>query len=62
MNARLAHSMDYWQAEHRALDIRLRRLNKRPFLTAAEQLEVAELKKRKLRAKEAMVALAESKT
>ena len=53
--------MEDWQGEHRALDLRLRRLNKRPFLTTAEQVEVAELKKRKLRAKEAMMALAESK-
>lgn len=61
MNARSLGSMEHLQAEHRALDLRLRRLSKRPFLTAAEQLEATELKKRKLRAKEAMLALAESK-
>lgn len=61
MNARFLGSREHWQAEHRALDLRLRRLIKRPFLTAEQQLEATELKKRKLRAKEAMLALAEAK-
>lgn len=48
------------QAEHRALDLRLRQLGKRPFLTVAEQMEAAELKKRKLRAKEAILELSDN--
>lgn len=58
MKSRIAMgSKEELQAEHRALDLRLRRLGKRPFLTSAEQIEAAELKKRKLRAKDAMHGL-----
>jgi uncharacterized protein YdcH (DUF465 family) len=51
-------SVEALQAEHRELDLRLRQLGKRSYLTAAEQLEVAELKKRKLRAKDAIASKA----
>lgn len=57
MNHRILGSKEALLAEHRALDLRLRRLGKRPYLTSAEQLEAAELKKRKLRAKDAIKEL-----
>lgn len=57
MNPRTLGSKEELQAEHRALDLRLRRLERRPFLTSAEELEARELKKRKLRAKDALSAL-----
>lgn len=40
------------QAEHRALKARLRELGRHVALTSAERLEVARLKKLKLRAKD----------
>lgn len=58
MNTRIdASSKETLQAEHRALDLRLRRLGKRPHPTAAEQMEAIELKKRKLLMKDALTAL-----
>jgi hypothetical protein len=45
------------EARHRELDQRLKELGRRPFLTPSEQVEIAELKKRKLRFKDEMVAL-----
>ena len=45
------------EAHHRQLDERLRELGRRPFLTPKEQLEVTEIKKHKLRAKDEMTAL-----
>jgi uncharacterized protein YdcH (DUF465 family) len=48
------------EAKHRQLDERLRELGRRPFLTPKEQLEVAEIKKHKLRAKDEMMALRRS--
>jgi hypothetical protein len=45
------------EAHHRQLDERLRELGRRPFLTPKEQLEVAEIKKHKLRAKDEITAL-----
>lgn len=45
------------EARHRRLDERLKELGRRAYLTPCEQLEIAELKKHKLRAKDEMVAL-----
>jgi hypothetical protein len=45
------------EAQHRALEERLRELGRRPYLTPREQVEIAELKKHKLRAKDEMTAL-----
>jgi uncharacterized protein YdcH (DUF465 family) len=45
------------EARHRELDERLRELGRRTFLTPPEQVELAEIKKHKLRAKDEMVAL-----
>lgn len=45
------------EARHRELDSRLKKLGKRAYLTPAEQLEASELKKRKLVAKDELVAL-----
>lgn len=50
-------TVDGLRAEHRELDLRLRQLGKRSYLTAAEQVEMAELKKRKLLAKDAIASL-----
>jgi len=44
-------------AEHRALDERVRKLDKRPYLTAAEQFEVRKLKKLKLAKKDLIADL-----
>lgn len=44
-------------AEHRALDNRVRKLDKRPYLTPAEQLEVRNLKKLKLAKKDLIASL-----
>jgi uncharacterized protein YdcH (DUF465 family) len=49
--------MDVLTAEHHALDVRVRAYSKRAYLTQAEQLEEAELKKRRLRTKDEMLAL-----
>ena len=43
--------------EHRRLDERLRTLETQRFLTSTEQLEVAQLKKQKLRAKDRIALL-----
>jgi uncharacterized protein YdcH (DUF465 family) len=43
--------------EHRRLDERLRILETQRFLTSAEQVEVAQLKKQKLRAKDRIALL-----
>jgi hypothetical protein len=45
------------EARHRGLEERLRELGRHPYLTPQEQLEVVELKKHKLRAKDEMAAL-----
>jgi uncharacterized protein YdcH (DUF465 family) len=45
------------EARHRELDERTRELGRRPHLTPTEQLELAEIKKHKLRAKDEMDAL-----
>jgi uncharacterized protein YdcH (DUF465 family) len=43
--------------EHRRLDERLRTLETQRFLTSTEQVEVAQLKKQKLRAKDRIALL-----
>jgi uncharacterized protein YdcH (DUF465 family) len=45
------------EAHHRALDARLKELGRRTYLTPNEQLEAAEIKKRKLQAKDEMAEL-----
>lgn len=45
------------ETEHRTLDERLRVLTKRAYLTPTEQREAAELKRRKLFAKDRLHAL-----
>lgn len=44
-------------AEHRALDNRVRKLDKRPYLTPTEELEVRTLKKLKLAKKDLIASL-----
>jgi hypothetical protein len=46
------------ESEHRALDDRLRILLRRAFMTPDEQREAAELKRKKLAAKDQLSALA----
>jgi uncharacterized protein YdcH (DUF465 family) len=46
-------------AEHRALDDRVRKLDKRPYLTSAEQQEIRTLKKMKLAKKDLIATLSE---
>jgi len=48
------------EAHHRALDKRLKELARRAYLTPDEQVEVAELKKQKLKAKDELHALRSS--
>jgi hypothetical protein len=45
------------EARHRELDERLKELGRRPYLTPREQVEIAEIKKHKLRAKDEMFDL-----
>ena len=52
-----AHRMEALASEHRTLDERLRILSRRAFLTPTEQREAAELKRRKLFAKDRIHAL-----
>jgi hypothetical protein len=53
----LEHQLSSMEAQHRKLDERLQELWRRPFLTPKEQVEVAEIKKHKLRAKDEMAAI-----
>jgi hypothetical protein len=53
----LEHQLSTIEAHHRRLDERLQELGRRPFLTPKEQVEFAEIKKHKLRAKDEMTAL-----
>jgi hypothetical protein len=46
-----------WRAEHDALERRLREIDSHVGLTAAEQVERADLKKRKLAAKDEIARL-----
>ena len=48
--------------EHRRLDERLRTLETQRFLTSAEQVERAQLKKQKLRAKDRLTLLRVTQT
>jgi uncharacterized protein YdcH (DUF465 family) len=45
------------EARHRALERRLKELDRRVYLTPSEQIEVAEIKKHKLRAKDEIATL-----
>jgi uncharacterized protein YdcH (DUF465 family) len=45
------------ETRHRELDTRLKELGRHAYLTPAEQREIAELKKQKLRAKDEMADL-----
>jgi len=45
------------EARHRELDTRLKQLGRHAFLTPAEQREILELKKRKLKIKDELTAL-----
>jgi uncharacterized protein YdcH (DUF465 family) len=56
----LEHQLSSMEAQHRKLDERLEELGRRPYLTPREQVEVAEIKKHKLRAKDEMAALRRS--
>ncbi len=49
------------EAQHRALEERLRELGRRPYLTPKEQVELAEIKKHKLRAKDDMMAIRQTR-
>ncbi len=53
----LQHQLSSIEAQHRALEERLLELGRRPFLTPKEKVELAELKKHKLRAKDEITAL-----
>ena len=54
------HQLSSVEAHHRRLEERLRELGRQPFLTPKEQLEVADIKKHKLRAKDEILALRRS--
>ena len=45
------------ESRHRELDHRLRELGRRAYLTPAERVEVTEIKKKKLLAKDEMASL-----
>jgi hypothetical protein len=45
------------EARHRELEERLKELGRRPYLTPREQVEIAEIKKHKLKAKDEMFDL-----
>lgn len=49
--------ISYAEARHRELDARLKELGRQAYLTPAEQVEAADLKKQKLRAKDEIDAL-----
>ncbi len=51
------HRLSMVEARHRELDERLKELGRRAYLTPREQIEIAELKKHKLRAKDEIAAL-----
>jgi len=51
------HHLTSMEAQHRKLDERLQELGRRAILTPREQLEVAEIKKHKLRAKDEIASL-----
>lgn len=45
------------EERHRELDLRVKELDRRAYLTPKEQLEIAELKKQKLKAKDEIALL-----
>lgn len=45
------------ESQHRTLDTRIQELTRRAYLTPAEQLELADLKKQKLKLKDEIHAL-----
>jgi len=49
--------LDTLVEQHRALDERVRQLDKRPYLTPAEQVEIRNLKKLKLVKKDMIAAI-----
>jgi hypothetical protein len=52
-----AKTIDELMAEHRALDAQVEALSRRQYLTQAEQLEHAILKKKRLRARDQLAEL-----
>ncbi len=54
----LERRLDILRREHREMDDRIRDLSARPYLTAEDQIEVARLKKLKLRKKDELMAVA----
>lgn len=54
------HEMRALAEEHRSLEERLRTLTRRAYLTPNEQQEAAEIKRRKLLAKDRMSALSKT--
>lgn len=54
----LERRLDELRREHREMDDRIRELLARPYLTPEDQMEVARLKKLKLRKKDELVAVA----
>lgn len=54
----LQRRLDTLRREHREMDDRIRDLSARPYLTPEDQIEVARLKKLKLRKKDELMAVA----
>jgi len=52
--SRLQHLKD----EHRSLDTRIQEITSRPYLTSDDQIEIARLKKLKLRTKDEILQVA----
>jgi hypothetical protein len=57
VSPRVEHQLSSIEAQHQKLEDRLRELGRRPFLTPKEQVEIVEIKKHKLRAKDELTAL-----
>jgi uncharacterized protein YdcH (DUF465 family) len=53
----LDHKLTSIEAQRRRLDDRIQELGRRAYLSPKEQLEIVELKKHKLRAKDELTAL-----
>lgn len=54
----LERRLEALRREHREMDDRIRALSARPYLTPEDQIEVARLKKLKLRKKDELMAVA----
>lgn len=54
----LERRLDTLRREHREMDDRIREMSARPYLTPEDQIEVARLKKLKLRTKDELMAVA----